>query len=65
MVISFLISLLASAGGIIGFILAITLLSAFYSVGIALICITTALVYARLREIKEGIGVDQIATVFD
>jgi len=33
--------------------------------GTSLISILVALVYARLREIKEGIGVDQIAAVFD
>lgn len=49
------------AGGIIPI-----LLYAFIStVGIGLIGIVIALVYARLREIKEGISVDQIAAVFD
>ena len=39
--------------------------AAFTSVGTGLLSILTALIYARLREIKEGVSVDQIAAVFD
>lgn len=34
-------------------------------IGYAFVGILTALIYVRLREIKEGIGIDQIAAVFD
>ncbi len=39
--------------------------AAISSIGYALLGILTALIYARLREIKEGVSVDQIAEVFD
>jgi hypothetical protein len=55
--------------GLIDFEDGISLKASTYSVvgtiGVGWPAILTALVYARLREIKEGIGVDQIATVFD
>lgn len=41
------------------------LLSLSIAFGYAIGGIATALIYARLREIKEGIDVDQIASVFD
>jgi uncharacterized membrane protein len=43
----------------------ILLYAAFTAVGTGLLSILTALIYARLREIKEGVSVDQIAEVFD
>jgi len=33
--------------------------------GVALISISVALIYARLREIKEGVGVDNLVAVFE
>jgi len=39
--------------------------AAVSSIGYAFLGILTALIYARLREIKEGVSVDQIAEVFD
>ncbi|WP_063832843.1 hypothetical protein [Labrenzia sp. DG1229] len=39
--------------------------AAISSIGYAFLGILTALIYARLREIKEGVSVDQIAEVFD
>lgn len=51
---------------IIGSIVLDVILSAALStIGAALGSIMVALIYARLREIKEGISVDQIAAVFD
>ena len=42
------------------------LLSALLSgLGYGIMNISLALIYARLREIKEGVNVDQIASVFD
>ena len=35
------------------------------ALGLGLSGISIALIYARLREIKEGVTVDQIASVFD
>lgn len=48
-------------------ILAISILlyAAFTAIGTGLLSILTALIYARLREIKEGVSIDQIAAVFD
>ncbi|MBG6174746.1 putative membrane protein [Labrenzia sp. EL_208] len=43
----------------------IFLYATFTAVGTGLLSILTALIYARLREIKEGVSVDQIAEVFD
>ena len=39
--------------------------SALGAIGYGLGGISVALIYARLREIKEGVGVDEIASVFD
>ena len=51
---------------IIGSIVLDVILSAALStIGAALGSIMVALIYARLREIKEGVSVDQIASVFD
>lgn len=47
------------------FLLAGTAYSLLIGLAYALVGIATALVYARLREIKEGVAVDEIAAVFD
>lgn len=61
---TFLVSMLgALAGGGIAVSLVIT--SAISAVGYGLGGISLSLIYARLREIKEGVSVDQIASVFD
>ncbi len=52
----------SGAFGLIIFGIAASLLGA---IGYGLGGISVALIYARLREIKEGIGVDEIAAVFD
>ena len=59
---TFLIGLLGSAGGVF---LAAILFAVLMTIGTGLGSILIALVYARLREIKEGVSVDQIAAVFD
>lgn len=71
MVISFALTAL-STGIIIGgepsmatFIGLGVVLSAFSGLAYGLSGIATALTYARLREVKEGVAVDQIASVFD
>jgi hypothetical protein len=63
------IAFLGDAGGIVsviaGGILPLILYAVISTIGIGLIGIIIALIYARLREIKEGISVDQIASVFE
>ena len=58
---AFIVSLLAGAGGVV----MMALLSLLAALGAGLAGISVALIYARLREIKEGVSVDQIASVFD
>jgi hypothetical protein len=43
----------------------VVIFAALTSVGTGLVSLLTALIYARLREIKEGVSVDEIAAVFD
>jgi len=60
-----LASLATSIGGVSGMIIAVILFTALSTMSTGLISIVISLIYARLREIKEGVSVDQIATVFD
>ncbi len=65
-----IVSLIATtvAGFVVTFggtIVALIVVSALNAVGYSFFSINTALVYARLREIKEGISVDEIASVFE
>ena len=53
----------AAAGGGLIMLIVITALGTAFGVGLGGISIS--LIYARLREIKEGVSVDQIASVFD
>ncbi|WP_417677509.1 hypothetical protein [Roseibium sp.] len=48
-----------------GMVLGIPLFAALSAIGAGILGIFVALLYARLREIKEGVTVDQIASVFD
>ena len=58
----FLTKLIVASGGIaLGFVLSAVL----SSIGAGLASLLVVLTYARLREIKEGVSVDQIASVFD
>jgi hypothetical protein len=62
--VGFVIGMLGSAvGG--GLLVSLALMSIATAVGMGLSGITISLIYARLREIKEGVSVDQIASVFD
>lgn len=55
-------ALAAGWGGVIAMGVIISMLTGLaYAIG----GITMALIYARLREIKEGVSVDQVASVFD
>lgn len=58
----FMTKLVVAFGGIP---LGIFFSAAISSIGAGLAGVLVALVYARLREIKEGVSVDQIAAVFD
>ncbi|MBN9673388.1 hypothetical protein [Roseibium aggregatum] len=60
-----LASLAAGIGGVSGLIIAVMVFTALSTMGTGLISIVTSMIYARLREIKEGVSVDQIAAVFD
>lgn len=53
----------AIVGG--GFLVSLLLVAASTTVAMGLGGISISLIYARLREIKEGVSVDQIASVFD
>jgi hypothetical protein len=57
-----LVGLIATVGGVV---VGIILFAALSTVGTGLIGIMASLIYARLREIKEGVSVDQIASVFE
>ena len=62
--VGFVIGMMGSAvGG--GLIVSLILMAIATAVGMGLSGITISLIYARLREIKEGVSVDQIASVFD
>ncbi|MCK7612319.1 hypothetical protein [Roseibium sediminicola] len=58
----FLVSLIGLSNGLA---LPVLLFAAISAIGSSLVSIFISLLYARLREIKEGVGVDQIAAVFD
>lgn len=58
----FLVGLIGLSNGLA---LPVLLFAAISAIGSSLVSIFISLLYARLREIKEGIGVDQIAAVFD
>jgi hypothetical protein len=63
----FLVGLLVASMGVGsgGLIIAVLVLSAVSAIGVGLGSIAVALIYARLREIKEGASVRDIAAVFD
>ena len=61
-IMGFFASLLPGAGGIV---LALVVAGLLYSITYGLTGISISLIYARLREIKEGVSVDQLAAVFD
>lgn len=62
MIAAFLVGIIGSTAGVI---VAALILTAVSTIGAGLISILVSLIYARLREIKEGVSVDQIASVFD
>lgn len=63
----FLVGLMLSGTGISGggLVVAVLILALVTTIGAALGSISVALIYARLREIKEGASVRDIASVFD
>lgn len=65
LVFGFLIALVGGLGGGVAFGIAVVLLSVLSAICSGIISVLTALIYTRLREIKEGTSLDQIATVFD
>lgn len=61
----FVVGLVAAFGGTVGMIFSVILLVTISTLGAGYLSILVSLLYARLREIKEGVSVDQIASVFD
>jgi hypothetical protein len=63
----FIVGFLESSvgGGVGGLVMSVLVLSAVTAIGFGLSSIAVALIYARLREIKEGASVRDIAAVFD
>lgn len=60
----FIVGIIASLGSV-GLIVGVILFAGLSTLGAGYMSILLALIYARLREIKEGVNVDQIATIFD
>lgn len=61
----FIAGAITSAMGSVGTLVGIVMLALVYVASYGLISIAVSLIYARLREIKEGVGVDQLAAVFE
>ncbi|TYC53676.1 hypothetical protein FMN50_14620 [Rhodobacterales bacterium] len=59
------VGLITGIGGVVGMVISVIIFAGLSAIGAGLISIVTSLIYARLREIKEGVSVDQIAAVFD
>ena len=59
------LALSVTGGGFLSDLLAVILLSGINGFTYSLSAISVSLIYARLREIKEGVGVDQLASVFE
>lgn len=64
-VINFIGLYIAGFFGAIGVVALMLVTAALTAVAYGLSGISIALIYARLREIKEGVGVDELASVFD
>lgn len=66
-VVTFVLSFVVGIGGsgFFGIIISLIVFGLIYAVSYGLSAVTIALIYARLREIKEGVSVDELAAVFD
>lgn len=67
-VVGFVAGLIAAAvgnSGIFGILVSLVIYGLLYAVTYGLSSVSIALIYARLREIKEGVSVDELAAVFD
>lgn len=56
---------LVAISGTVGMVIAVVIFVAISALGAGFLSVLVSLIYARLREIKEGVSVDQIAAVFD
>lgn len=67
LVVTFVYSIVLSVfgGGTFAIILSVLINAALTAVTYGLSAIGVSLIYARLREIKEGVGIDTLAAVFD
>ncbi len=59
------VGLIVAGLGTFGIIAAVILQGILFSITYGLTSISVALIYARLREIKEGVGVDSLVAVFE
>ncbi|MEM6589070.1 MAG: hypothetical protein AAF641_11530 [Pseudomonadota bacterium] len=59
------LALFGLGDGFVGVLLMVLLVSVINGFTYSLFGIATSLIYARLREIKEGVGVDELASVFE
>lgn len=67
MAVQFVTALFAAQmiGNGIGIVLLVVVMGVLQSITLGLSSITSALIFARLKEIKEGVGVDRLAAVFE
>lgn len=65
LVATFVVGMVAVAAGGFGMLAGVVLYAAMMALGYGFSSIVIALIYARLREIKEGIGIDRIVSVFE
>lgn len=61
----FVVAMVLGGAGFIGLIIAAIIQAVLFSLSYGLSSIATALIYARLREIKEGVSVDNLVAVFE
>lgn len=64
-VLGFFVAFFGLAGGTVGMLLSLFVMAGVYALASGLLSVLITLIYARLREIKEGLSMEQIADVFD
>lgn len=64
-VLGFFVAFFGLAGGMIGLLLSLFVMTGVTALASGLLSVLLTLIYARLREIKEGLSIEQIAEVFE
>lgn len=64
-VLGFLVALFGQAGGMVSVLLSLLVMTGVSALASGLLSVLITLIYARLREIKDGMSVEQIAEVFE